>query len=180
METFSALLALCAGIPLTKAGGAELWGFLSFVPEWTPSGSLWRHCNEESEFGSKRSQHWTRILNQNSGHFFKYKVSEPWSSLMFLDKLDWFLLLAADNNLFINSLVPRKFELKFRHVIFKQILVIDGWGISCEIALIWISLDLTDDQPTLLQVMAWCRQATSHYMSQCWSRSLSQYGVTRP
>ena len=27
---------------------------------------------------------------------------------------------------------------------FKQILVIDGWGISCEIVLIWMSLDLTD------------------------------------
>ena len=33
---------------------------------------------------------------------------------------------------------------------------------------------------TLVQVMAWCRQATSHYLSQCWPRSLSPYGVTRP
>ena len=33
------------------------------------------------------------------------------------------------------SLAPGKFEWDFRHVIFKQILVIDGWGISCEIAL---------------------------------------------
>ena len=56
----------------------------------------------------------------------------------------------------------------------------DGWGISCEIALIWMSLDLTDDQSTLVQVMAWCHQATSHYLSQCWPRSLSPYGVTRP
>ena len=53
-----------------------------------------------------------------------------------------------------NSLVPGKFELNFRHVIFKQIWVTDGWGISCEIALIWMSLDLTDDQSTLVQVMA--------------------------
>ena len=28
--------------------------------------------------------------------------------------------------------------------------------------------------------MAWCRQATSHYLSQCWPRSMSPYGVTRP
>ena len=81
---------------------------------------------------------------------------------------------------FINSLAPGKFEWNFRYVIFKQILVIDGWGISCEIALIWMSLDITDDQSTLVQVMAWCRQATSHYLSQCWPRSLSPYGVTRP
>ena len=41
-------------------------------------------------------------------------------------------------------------------------------------------LDLTSDKSTLVQVMAWCRQATSHYLSQCWPRSLSPYGVTRP
>ena len=35
----------------------------------------------------------------------------------------------------VDSLAPGKFERNFRHVIFKQILVIDGWGISCEIAL---------------------------------------------
>ena len=75
---------------------------------------------------------------------------------------------------------PGKFERNFRHVIFKHILVIDGWGISCEIALIWMSLDFIDDQSTLVQVMDWCRQATSHYLSQCWPRSLSPYGVIRP
>ena len=66
------------------------------------------------------------------------------------------------------------------YVIFKWISVTDGWGISSEIALIWMSLDFTDDQSTLVQVMAWCRQATSHYLSQCWPKSLSPYGVTRP
>ena len=28
--------------------------------------------------------------------------------------------------------------------------------------------------------MAWCHQATSHYLSQCWPSSMSPYGVTRP
>ena len=58
--------------------------------------------------------------------------------------------------------------------------MIDGWGFSCELDLRWISLDFTDYKSTLIQVMAWCRQATSHYLSQCWPRSLSPYGVTRP
>ena len=80
----------------------------------------------------------------------------------------------------VNPLAPGKFEWNFRHVIFKQILVIGGWGISCEIALIWMSLDFTEDQSTLVQVMAWCRQATSHYLSQSWPRSLLPYGVARP
>ena len=37
-----------------------------------------------------------------------------------------------------------------------------------------------DDKSTLVQVMAWGRQATSHYLSQCWPRYLSPYGITRP
>ena len=36
---------------------------------------------------------------------------------------------------------------------------------------------LTDDESTLVQAMAWCLQATSHYLSQCWLNSLSPYGV---
>ena len=44
-----------------------------------------------------------------------------------------------------NSLAPGKFDWNFKHAIFKQILVIDGWGISCEIAQIWMSLDFPDD-----------------------------------
>ena len=40
--------------------------------------------------------------------------------------------------------------------------------------------NLTDDKSTLVQVMAWCRQATSHYPNQCWPRSPMPYGVTRP
>ena len=80
----------------------------------------------------------------------------------------------------LNSLAPGKFEWNFRYVNFKWILMINGWDICCEIALIWMSSDFIDDQSTLVQVMAWCRQATSHYLSQCWPRSLSPYGVTRP
>ena len=57
--------------------------------------------------------------------------------------------------------------------------MIDGWVISCEIPLSRMSLNLTDDKSTLVQVMAWCRQATSHYLSQCWPRSMPPYGVAR-
>ena len=43
----------------------------------------------------------------------------------------------------------------------------------------WMPWDL-DDKSTLVQVMAWCRQATSHYLSQCWPWSMSPNGITRP
>ena len=59
-------------------------------------------------------------------------------------------------------------------------LSIDEWSISFEIAFRWLSQDFADHKATLVQVMAWCRQATSHYLSQCCPRSLSPYGVTRP
>ena len=65
-------------------------------------------------------------------------------------------------------------------MVFKFILAIDGWDISHEMSFRWMSLDLNDDKSTLVQVMAWCRQATSHYLGQCWPRSLPPYGVTRP
>ena len=75
-----------------------------------------------------------------------------------------------------SSLAPGRFEWNFRWLIFKLILGIHGWGISCEIALKWMSLYLIDDKSTLVQVKAWCRQA----LNQCWPRSLLPYGVTRP
>ena len=50
----------------------------------------------------------------------------------------------------MNSMAPEGLEWNFS---FKLILVIIGWGISCEIVLIWMSLDLTDDKSTLVQVM---------------------------
>ena len=48
--------------------------------------------------------------------------------------------------------------------------MIGGWGI--EVALRWMPLDFTDDKSVLVQVMAWCRQATSHYLSPCWLRMI--------
>ena len=39
---------------------------------------------------------------------------------------------------------------------------------------------LSDDESTLVQVMAWCHQATSHYLNQCWPSSMLPYEVTEP
>ena len=58
--------------------------------------------------------------------------------------------------------------------------MIDGWGISCEIAVRWRSLDLTGGKSTQVQVMAWYHQATRHHLGQCWFRSMLPYGTTRP
>ena len=63
------------------------------------------------------------------------------------------------------SLALGRFERNFPWPIFEWILVINGWGIPSNTGL-------------LVQVMVWCRQATSHYLSRCWPRYMSPYGIT--
>ena len=83
-------------------------------------------------------------------------------------------------NFDFNSLAPERFQRNFWKVIFQLIFFIDVWSISCKIVLKWMPMGLTDGKSTSVQVMAWCRQAPSHYLSKCWPRSLAPYGVIRP
>ena len=80
----------------------------------------------------------------------------------------------------VNSLVPVRCRCNFKLVLFKFTSRIIILSISCEIALGWMPQDFTDDKSTLVQVMAWCHQATSHYLGQCLPTSISPYGVARP
>ena len=119
-----------------------------------------------------------KLVSVIDGWGISCKIALGWMSLnLAQDKSTLIQVMAWCHS--INSLAPGKFEWKFRYLIFLIILVTDGQGISCELAFRWMSLDLTD-KSTLVQVMAWCRQATSHYLSQCSSRSLSPYGIARP
>ena len=99
---------------------------------------------------------------------FIYDVSRKWAERM----TEYCVSLIAVYHLLcdimpFNSLTPWRFQRKFRSVIFKLILVIDGWGISGEITL------RPFDKSTLVQLIAWCCQATSHYLNQYWPRSMS-------
>ena len=38
----------------------------------------------------------------------------------------------------------------------------------CKIIVRWMSQNSINDKSTMVQVTAWCHQATSHYLSQCW------------
>ena len=80
----------------------------------------------------------------------------------------------------INSLAPGRPGYYFKIAIFNLVLLIGILTSSNDNPLRWMAWDLTDDKSTLVQVMAWCRQATSHYLSQCWPSSMSPYGVSRP
>ena len=78
-----------------------------------------------------------------------------------------------------NSLAPGRSQFDSKNGIYNFVLLI-GIFRSHDNALRWMPQDLTDDKSTLIQVMAWCHQATSHFLNQCWPRSPKPYGVTRP
>ena len=80
----------------------------------------------------------------------------------------------------INSLAPVRSYCDFENVIFNLALLIGIFKSSNDNVLRWMPQNLTDDKSTLVQVMAWCRQATNHYLNQCWPRSPMPYGITRP
>ena len=99
----------------------------------------------------------------------------------------------------INSLAPGRLEWHFRCHFQTITLLSDSWHISwncpqrnvelsmsdifsifCQIARRWMPQHLTDDKSTMVQVMAWCHQTASHYLSQYWSRSMLPYDITRP
>ena len=67
-----------------------------------------------------------------------------------------------------------------KSILFKLIILNNSLVIQCKSALRWMPHELTNGKSTLVQVMAWCHQAASHYLNQCWSRFMSPYGVTRP
>ena len=52
---------------------------------------------------------------------------------------------------------------------------LSSWA-PCQIFLRWMSQNIFDEKSTLVQAMAWCHQAASHYLSQCWPRSMASLG----
>ena len=85
-----------------------------------------------------------------------------------------------EKSTWVNCLAHGRFQFNITEAIFKLTSVNDGWGISYKIALRRMPQDLVDGKSTLVQVVALCSQATIHYLSQCWPRSMSPNGVTRP
>ena len=75
---------------------------------------------------------------------------------------------------------PGGFDYNLKLVNFKLNSMINNLSIFYETAIKWMPQHLTAHWSTLVQAMAWCHQATSHYLSQSWPRSLSPYDVTRP
>ena len=78
----------------------------------------------------------------------------------------------------IDSLVPGRCGCNLK--IFKLTPRIDIVSTSCKIDFRSMMQYLTDEESALVQIMAWCHQAASHYLRQCWPRSMFPYVITRP
>ena len=94
--------------------------------------------------------------------------------------IDFTVVMEAELSRHINSLIPGISERDFKNAIFNHVLLFGIFRSSHDNVLRWMPHDLTADTSTLVQVMAWRRQATSHHVSQCPPSSLSPYGVARP
>ena len=77
----------------------------------------------------------------------------------------------------VNSIAPEGCKKNLQ--IFQTPLRIDVLGTSCEVGLRRVPQNPTDDKSTLVQVMACCLMAPSHYLSQCWPIYVA-HCLTRP
>ena len=68
----------------------------------------------------------------------------------------------------INILAPGIWSSDFLCLIIYPVTIIDILKIFSEITFRWMPQHFTDNKSTLVKVMAWCHQATSHYLNQCW------------
>ena len=66
----------------------------------------------------------------------------------------------------VNSLAPGRSECDFKNVIFNLVILMGLFRFSWGDALRWMPKKLTNDKSTLVYIMVWCRQATSHCLSQ--------------
>ena len=89
-------------------------------------------------------------------------------------------LLYLFRNYAINSLAPVRCCSDFKNIIFELIMQDSILATHCDIVLMWMAENLTNNLSKLVQVMAWCHQIASHYLINCWPRSLLPCGVTGP
>ena len=88
------------------------------------------------------------------------------------------LWMKLDKTLFITSLIHIA-DLHISRLSNAVKLILQFWYLEHFLwnGLRWALQSPIDDKSTLVQVMAWCHQATSHYMSQCWPISMLPYGI---
>ena len=80
---------------------------------------------------------------------------------------------------YVNSLSPVKCGYDLECVNYEHNLGIYILSNQVNITLEWMPEDVVDNKSTSVPVIAWCREATSHYMNEFWLRTSKPYDVTR-
>ena len=68
----------------------------------------------------------------------------------------------------------------FKSVISEHLWLPKFMSSSCEIAPMGTPQNAFDDKSTMVQMMAACRKATISYLSECWPRPVSPFGIAGP
>ena len=144
----------------------ERWSMLPQVlNHWsmlTCISSAWRICTDPN---------WLQTLPLSFFHKEKNQDYIPLNPSAFLVNIPMMGLF--------NSLALGKCGSNFKSIIFKLIIQNSTLGTCCEIVLRSVSQNLSNEKLILIHVMAWCYQATSHNLIQCWPSFVSTYGITR-
>ena len=92
----------------------------------------------------------------------------------------WWLTWRWAGNHPINSYVPERCGGNFKSIISKLITQDRSFSTCCKITVWWMSQNFSNEKSASVQVMAWCHQASSYYLNQCWPSFKRLYGITRP
>ena len=139
------------------------------IPLWLKSGSLWINIlNNRVDWFDLNDYH--VVEHSVLSHKGSFSLTSDWTNIMSI------LMFAS-----INTLTPQRCGNNFtRLFFFKFFWGIDIWSTSCEVCLRRRKpQNLTDDTLILVQVIAWCHQAASHYLSQCWPIFILSFSLTR-
>ena len=116
----------------------------------------------------------------------KYRTTFIWNHITVLkfngnfNENEWH---EANNAWCINSLVPGWCGSNYKSMVFKLIIENGSLGIWCVIALRKMPQNVNNHRngkSNLVQMLAWCQQATCHCLSLCWHRLMLPKDITRP
>ena len=202
METFSELLALCAGIhqwiPRTKASDAELWCFPRLnkrlnKQSWgwwfeTPSLSLWRHCNVFIWWAVQFNIVVNYGISQHNCVGEKpLTYSRIWT-IAFIFRIPSETCECISYNVVVNihllskvnTLRLRQNRHHFADDVLKSIFLNENVSIPIEISLKFVPKGPNDNIPVLVQIMAWRRPDDKPLSEPMMVRLPTHICVTRP
>ena len=159
METFSALLALCAGnspVPVNSPHKGQWHGALMFslICAWI---SGWVNNREAGDLRRQRAHYGVIVMVLASGTRSLIKQPQSHWSCMTLYSCVFLYTCIFLGIFVINTLMPRQNGRHFADVIFKCIFLNENAWIHIKISLKFVPKGSINNIPALVQIMVWRR-----------------------